>query len=222
MSRNYTLADVTTVLRAADDGYHDGIDAIVDIRPQPTHRAWAAELLVQLTPPDHNPTRARAAGARRFRVTITLDPTGDEHHPQAPSRPAAIRFADPLDGCTDHTVAAVRAELVLPGSHGGWAPPARQLLAVLLQAAALAGRDLDTVRAWAGDLTPAVVGQVDAILTGHTPTGAGEDTDDALADQRAVLLAHRSAHARFQDSVTATITAALTDTTGPGAVRGAR
>lgn len=223
MSRSYTLADVTTVLSAADDDYHDGIDAIVDIRTQPVGRPGAAELLVQLTPPDHNPTQARAEGARRFRVTITPDPTGYEHRAPAHTAAATQMHTDLLDGCADHTVAATRAAQVIAAGYGGWAPPARLLLAVLLQAAVLAARDLDQVKAWAGDFTPAAVQQVDAILTGHTPSGAGEDTDQALADQRAVLLVHRSAHARFQDSVTATITAALTDATGPDtAVRGAR
>ena len=217
MSRNYTLADAATVLRAADDDYHDGIDAIVDIHTQPTHQAGAAELLVQLTPP----AQERGAGVQRFRVTITPDPT-PVPEPPAPGEPTVpVRAADLLDGCADHAVAAARAALVIADSYGGWGPLARRLLAVLLQAAALDGRDLHQVKAWTSDLTPAVIGQIDAILTTRTPTGTGADTEAVLADQRAVLLRQRDTHARVQDSVTTTITAALTslDTVTTGGQR---
>ena len=222
MSRSYTLADVTTVLRAADDDYHDGVDAIVDIRPQPTGRAGAAELLVQLTPPDHNPAASRASPVQRFRVTVTPDPTTPS--PAEPADARAVCPADLLDGCGDHAVATTRAAQVIGDSHGGWAPPARRLLAVLLQASALDHRSLDQVAAWAGDLTPGVVEQLNAILTrphvARVPLtsrdkATGKRRTHPVTVQQSVLLPYRSTHARTRDSVTATITAALhTWTTG--------
>jgi hypothetical protein len=229
MSRSYTLADVTTVLCAADDDYHDGIDAVVDIRTQPTGRHGAAELLVQLTPPDLCPGEAPASNAQRFKVTVT--PTTPSL--ARPDQARAVHPPDLLDGCTDHTVATTRAGQVIGDSHGAWAPPSRRLLAVLLQAAALDRRDVDQVRAWAGDLTPAVVEQINTILTrphvAQVPLTSrdqvtGRRRTHPVTVQQSVLLPYLSSHARTRDSVTRTITAALTATatgaTTPG--RGAR
>lgn len=231
MSRSYTLADVTTVLCAADDDYHDGIDAVVDIRTQPPGRPGAAELLVQLTPPDLGPGDAPASRAQRFKVTVTPHPTTPS--PARLDQARAVRPPDLLDGCTDHTVATTRARQVIGDSHGAWAPPSRRLLAVLLQAAALDRRGVDQVRAWAGDLTPAVVEQINTILTrphvARVPLtsrdrATGRRRTHPVTVQQSVLLPYLSSHARTRDSVTRTITAALTATatgaTTPG--RGAR
>jgi hypothetical protein len=219
MSRSYTLADVTTVLCAADDDYHDGIDAIVDVSPQPTGRAGTAELLVELTPPDHEPGRM-PAGTQRFRVTVTPDPT-TRRQPQWSVPPGPL--ADPLDGCADHTVATTRATQIVGDSHGTWVAPARRLLAVLLQAAALDHRGLDQVRTWAADLTPAVVEQINTILTRphvvRVPLTSrdrvtGRRRTHPVTVQQSVLLPYRSTPARSRDAVTATITAALHAHTG--------
>jgi hypothetical protein len=232
MSRSYTLADAAAVLRAADDDYHDGIDAIVDIHPQPARRAGTAELLIELTPPGHTPA-ARATSAQRFQVTVTVDPaTGHQHHDQGQAAPTADRPAGLLDGCADHTVAAARAAHVIGDRHGAWAPPARRLLAVLLQAAALDRRGPDQVKAWADDLTPAVAEHLHTILTrphiARVPLtsrdqATGRRRTHPVTVQESVLLPYRSTHARARDSVTATITAALTALGPVGAtVGGAR
>lgn len=234
MSRSYTLADAATVLCAADDDYHDGIDAIVDIHLQPTRRAGAAELLVELTPPDHRPVVGPASGAQRFRVTVAPDATTrPEHHDPAQAATGRVdRLEALLHGCTDHTVATTRAGQIIGDRHGAWAPPARRLLAVLLQAAALDGQDLDQVKAWASDLTPGVAEQIHTILTrphvARVPLTSrdrvtGRRRAHPVTVQQSVLLPYRSTHARTRDSVTATITAALTAwTTDPatGAGRG--
>lgn len=93
----------------------------------------------------------REARAERGQIVV-FNPTG------LGAEPSTMRWS-PLAGCTEYPAAQRRADSMIPprsGEGAYWAQQARQVLAVLLHAAALKGYRLQKVADWIADLSPEV------------------------------------------------------------------
>ena len=116
--------------------------------------------------------------------------------------PSTLRWRA-LTGCEDYTTAARRAADLIPESTGEgerWDTQARRILALLLNAGALAGRSMRDVVRWTSDVSPEAQRQVVEALLDGGPGGR---------DRVAAMRAFWATNDRTRTSITTTMSVPL-------------